>query len=319
MAPGPRTPFDDELTVSMSAEEREEALRAARKPVPRPPATAKQAARAGPVPGAKPGATGAHPALARPAGPGPSQARVTDVVPALRPPGTSTNPALRRQEGPRFDSTFDGQDTTRTEVLLGQRPTRSVEVPSLRVPTREEMKAVSARFDGMTAGRAVVQPPSRLTPLEPDVSSTPGARDPLLTRVVLDQFAPEVNPRYARGEAGHLFVWDFTHAMGCAVPRFRAGGELTLGQLWAWLRTLSADAGWLLVSARRVSALAATGAPVIALPRTPRSPLIAVARPDLRGKDGLPLLASACSRERGSQLTVAQAFGEPQADFYFHE
>jgi hypothetical protein len=301
VAPGPKNPFDDEVTFSVSAEER----------APRPSATAKHAAHAGPVPGAKRGMTGTNPALA--------QARVTDTVPALPSSGPSSNPALRREEGPRFSSTFDGRDTTRTEVLLGQRPTRSAEVPALRVPTREAMKAVSARFDGMTAGYAVVQPPSRLKPLEPDVSSTPGARDPLLTRVVLDQFAPEVNPRYARGEAGHLFAWDFTHAMGCAVPRFRAGGELTLGQICAWLRTLSADAGWVLVSSRRASELAATGAPVLVLPKTPRSALIAVARPDRRGSDGLPLLASACSRACGSQLTVAQAFGEPRADFYFHE
>lgn len=260
MAPGRKHPFDDEVTVSVSAEEREEALRRVQqRPAPRPSVTAKHAAHAGPVPGAKPGTTGTTPALARPAGPGLASARATDLVPALRPSGTSTNPALRREEGPRFTSTFDGRDTTRTEALLGQRPTRSAEVPALRVPTREEVEAVSRRFDGMTAGRAVVQPPSRLKPLEPDVSSTPGARDPLLTRVVLDQFAPEVNPRYAKGEAGHLFAWDFTHAMGCAVPRFRAGGELTLGQLCAWLRTLSADAGWLLISARRAAELCRHG------------------------------------------------------------
>jgi hypothetical protein len=44
-----------------------------------------------------------------------------------------------------------------------------------------------------------------------------------------------------------------------------------------------------------------------------------VARPDARGKDGLPLLASACSRNCGNQLTVVEAFGERYADYYFHD
>lgn len=324
MAQQPKNPFqDEELTVRMGQRDpltvRGQSAakspgrtptveQAAAKIQPRTPTVEQPAARA------PPGKTGAP---MKPAAP------TKLPAPAKQRSGAGSLTAIpqRKEEGVRYSSTFDSVDQTRTNTRLGRTvssPGGDLQ-PAKRTLSRDEMKAVATRFDGTVVPASVAMSSSNLRPVEPEVASTPGSRDPLLSRVVLDQFAPETNPRYARREAGHIFVWDFANAMGCKVPRYRATGELTLEQVCSWFRTLGTDAGWIKITGQRAVELATGGAPVIALPRNPRLMLLAVARPDEQGSDGLPLLSSACQRQRGSRLTAAEAFGERHADYYFHE
>jgi hypothetical protein len=216
----------------------------------------------------------------------------------------------------RFASAFGDDEKTQVDRLMGRpRPTAPPQGPRL---TPAELTAVAARFDGKRPSPSVEIPAAQLKPLEVEASSVPGDRHALLTRAVLDQFAPETNSRYAEGECGHVFVWDFTRAMGCATPRWKRNIELTMEQVCAWFRSLSNAEGWIRVAATRAIELGKAGNPVIAMPKTAGLPLLAVLRPDDVDPEGAPLLASACSRKRGNRMTSREAFGQRHADFFFH-
>jgi hypothetical protein len=349
----PKNPFgDDEVTVGMGSRHGPAARpgpRPAGQAGPRPTGTAADPSRssgmlppvkaapgrAGPSPAAPgaaltkarpaPAASGAGPARGSGAGPAvktsPGQAGPTPGASAARGSASLTATPRRTSSGDGFASAFDSEEQTRTEVqrvrTLGAVP--AVQPPPRRTLTKDEVKAVARRFDGNAVPSAAAMSASMLQPVNAEVVSAPGARDPLLSRVVLDQFAPEINRRYASRESGHIFVWDYANAMGCQVPRYRASGELSIAQVCSWFRTLAADAGWIKIVSSRAAELSGKGYPVIALPRNPQSMLLAVVRPDERGGDGMPLLASACRRHRGNKLTIGEAFGERQAEFYFHD
>ncbi len=230
------------------------------------------------------------------------------AVPAVIPPVTTPKG--------RFASGF-GEDTTkRFDAAVGR--DRPALTPRPATLSQLELQAVADRIDGSRPSPSVEIPAARLAPLEFEARSFPGDRNPVLTRAVLDQFAPETNARYQVGEGGHVFVWDFTSAMGCPTPRWKGTLELTMAQVGAWFRSLSTDAGWIRLSPSRAAELALTGAVVIALPKGSPQVLLAVARPDELDEDGSPLLATACSRQRGNKLTVRLAFGQRHADYFYH-
>jgi hypothetical protein len=230
------------------------------------------------------------------------------AIPTVIPPVTTPKG--------RFASGFGEDKTKKFDAGLGRdRPSLTPRPPSL---SQLELQAVAERIDGSRPSPSVEIPAAQLAPLEFEATSFPGDRNPILTRAVLDQFAPETNARYEVGECGHVFVWDFTSAMGCPTPRWKGKLELSMAQVGSWFRSLSTDAGWIRLSPSRAAELALTGAVVVALPKGSAEVLLAVARPDELDEDGGPLLATACSRQRGNKLTVRQAFGQRHADYFYH-
>jgi hypothetical protein len=216
----------------------------------------------------------------------------------------------------RFASSF-GDVAVKPGPALGRPQPQPAAAPGHPL-TQAEVSAVAARFDGRRAAASAEVPAAQFKPLEVEATSQPGARQAVLTRAVLDQFAPETNSRYAVGECGHVFVWDFTRAMGCATPRWKAARELTAEQVCAWFRSLGTTDGWIRVASARAAELLKAGHPVIAMPKASGASLLAVGRPDEVDADGAPLLASACGLRRGNRLTTREAFGLRHADYFFH-
>lgn len=284
-----KNPFEDEeRTVAMPGDLSSKPKRPLSK-VQTPKTSALKPSSAPPVPSSPTGA---------------SSAKLAPVVAPPRPRATG-----------RFASSF-GEENTQMNLVMGKAlPLPKPSSPSL---TPAAVQQVATRFDGKKAAPSVEVPVSQLRPMQLEVESEPGLRQALLTRAVIDQFAPETNSRYATGECGHIFIWDFTRAMGCATPRWKGKTELNMVQVCSWFRSLATGDGWIKIAATRASELLHLGHPVVAMPKTAGAALLAVGRPEDVDVDGTPFLSSACSRRRGARLTTREAFGQRHADYYFH-
>jgi hypothetical protein len=119
----------------------------------------------------------------------------------------------------------------------------------------------------------------RSFPTNPPRTNAPGARSAATYDAVLDQFAVDVNPRYAIRNGAtfcNIFVWDVTRAMGAEVPHWvdrngdptphnsKLGNELNANAVNRWLHEHGARYGWQQVDLRTAVAHANQGRPVVA-------------------------------------------------------
>ena len=186
-----------------------------------------------------------------------------------------------------------------------------------RTQTTQQMRAFGEKYSAQVSDEVKVTG-RHLAPLAAPLQSQPGARHPVLTASVLEQFRPADNPRYAKGERGHLFIWDATTALGCGIPLYKGGGRLSLEDVVSWFRTLANGRGWVRVSTLRAVELCSKGHPVIAIPKGNVEPRIALCRPGPAGRDGAPLLVCACRSKKGAALSTQEALGARAAEYHFH-
>jgi hypothetical protein len=234
------------------------------------------------------------------------------LAPRPAPRAVPPRPAARQRAAPIAIPRVDRAFAERAKVRLAgvaEKPQ-----PPYRRPTPQELEAVVKTWTGEIPRPEAVMTGSRMTPLNTVMVCRRNERSALALKAVLQQFAPAVNPRYAKGERGQLFVWDVATAMECTVPRFSKYGERTLHQVASWFRTASLSEGWIRVSTERAQALADQGFLVVALPKTRAWEALAIVQPG----PGLKV-ASACQRQRGMHLEVRDALGVGIADFFFHE
>jgi hypothetical protein len=244
----------------------------------------------------------------------------TGQVPAVTATSAQALPsaprALTAHQKQQLGSGFvDAEAERRRKAMLG--------VPAARAPEAAAVvkAAPSTHFDGQTA-------PPELTSrdlwkaLAPPVTSAPGQRDPERCLQVIHQFAVGTNPRYepeAPGKPrGHIFLWDVSKAMGCEVPHFVGARELTVAQTVDWLRHEGPMRGWHKVADHDVLEVCKLGTLIIALPRDIKVKQLAIVAPQAMPTDFRPRLTGACLK-RGAELTLMDAFGLRQADYFTHE
>jgi hypothetical protein len=221
-------------------------------------------------------------------------------------------PAARQRAAPLAIPRVDRAFAERARVRLAgvaEKPR-----PLERRATPQELEALVRTWTGEVPQSGATITGSHLTPLSTVMVCRRHERSALALKAVVQQFAPAVNPRYAKGERGQLFIWDVATAMECTVPRFSPYGERTLHQVASWFRTASLTEGWMRVSTARAQELADRGALVVALPKTRAWEALAIVQPG----PGLKV-ASACQRKQGLHLEVRDALGVGIADFFFHE
>jgi hypothetical protein len=177
------------------------------------------------------------------------------------------------------------------------------------------------KFDG-TRPAAGVTHRDTIKPVKASLHSHPDCRSSELYLQVLLQFAVGVNPRYAEDAPGkprgHIFVWDVTRALGCAIPHFVSAREMNLTQTSDWLRNESQLHGWNRLDLNRALEMTAEGKPVLMLPRDPKLRLLGVVMPGEVGDDMKPPLAAAALL-RGYQLSASAALGVYSVDYLGHE
>jgi hypothetical protein len=209
-----------------------------------------------------------------------------------------------------LSSSFDDEEPTHVDVRLGQRLRAELDEP----------RGQSRAYDGATPAEEVTATESWKAVAAP-VQSRPGRRSPALYANVIDQFAPAANPRYAPDPGGrsraHVFVWDLSRAMGCEVPHFVKGRELSLLETVDFVRREAPLRGWRRLDAAGAVAAADRGEPVLAVPRDPRQRLVAVVRPGGPGPDGQPRVASA-NLSRSNDLSAAVALARV-CEYFGHE
>jgi murein DD-endopeptidase MepM/ murein hydrolase activator NlpD len=124
-------------------------------------------------------------------------------------------------------------------------------------------------------------------PVNPPLRGDPKARSRTVYDSVINQFAVEVNPRYAPRHNDHycsVFVWDVTRAMNAVIPRLVGGNDEPLepwltDEGWTlsdpcrwmsahdahqWLGQCGSQYGWREVSAKEAQELASMGHPAVA-------------------------------------------------------
>lgn len=263
----------------------------------------------------------------------PPRARTASAVVPVAPAPAGAPPAPRRptveaQTGfdaspPRRqtrDSVFavdELEEMSKVEMMLQGKVRPKAPPVVKRTQTTQQMRTFGEKYAAQVADEVKVTG-RHLAPLAAPLQSQPGARHPVLTTSVLEQFRAADNPRYAKGERGHLFIWDATTALGCGIPLYKGGGRLTLEDVVSWFRTLANGRGWVRVSTLRALELCSKGHPVIALPKGNVEARIALCRPGPAGRDGAPLLVSACRNKKGTALSTQEALGARAAEYHFH-
>ena len=226
-------------------------------------------------------------------------------------PGLAKRPAVVQS---KFQaSSFDDEERTQIDAVLGK--VRGVE----RRADQEVPTAANEVYDGVTPAEAVSSTEPWMAVTAP-LQSQEGRRSAPLYASVIDQFAAGHNPRYlpdppAKPRA-HLFVWDVSRAMGCEVPHFLGGKEMSLLETVDWIRREAPMRGWRRLDAGRATAAAERGELVLAIPRDPRQRLVAVVRPGGLGPDGFPRVASA-NLKRGANLGANEVLGR-LIEYYGH-
>ncbi|MEN9797355.1 MAG: hypothetical protein RL653_1051, partial [Pseudomonadota bacterium] len=257
-----------------------------------------------------------------PAQPPPQQAPQAPGPPPQRRPTVEAQTGFdtggpRRQTRDSVFAVNELEDISKVEIIL-QGKVRPMAPPVVKPPPpTQAMKAFGARYAQETAAEVKVTG-RQLVPLAAPIQSEVGARHPVLTANVIDQFRPGENPRYQKGERGHLFIWDVTTAMGIPIPLYKGAGRLSLDEVVSWFRSLANGRGWVRISTARAVELSNKGYPVVALPRGNVEPRIAMCRPGGAGRDGGPLLATACKAKRGGALGTVEALGVKHAEYHFH-
>jgi len=138
-------------------------------------------------------------------------------------------------------------------------------------------------------GNAGTIPYESWKPVNPAVTSAPGARGAANYRAVIDQFRVETNGRYKVNKQGkgdtycNIFMWDVTSAMGAEIPHYvdaktrepraypdTAGALcMTANMMANWLETVGPAHGWRRVSAQEAQHYANSGCPAVAVWKNP--------------------------------------------------
>ncbi len=238
----------------------------------------------------------------------PSLPRVAGVVPQASAPIKRTNPFQKQLRA----SAFDDDERTQIDAMLGK-------VKQLELDDDEEPTAATEFYDGETPADDVTSTDTWKAVQAP-VQSKPRRRSARVLWTLLDQFAVAHNPRYRPAtplEArAHIFLWDVSLAMGCEVPHFRAGREMTLAHTIDWVRREGPTLGWQRAKADGALAAADRGELVVALPVDLKVRTLAIVRPGGAGDDGLPRVATA-GPTRNNDASVRAALGD-KVDYYFH-
>jgi hypothetical protein len=104
--------------------------------------------------------------------------------------------------------------------------------------------------------------------------------------------------------------------MGCEIPHFVGGREVTLAQAVDWLRINGHARGWRKTALDRALEVAASGCMCVAVPKDTKKKLIAVVRP---GDEDGELRVAAGVPERGNNLSVEEALGTTEIEIFSHD
>jgi hypothetical protein len=208
-------------------------------------------------------------------------------------------------------SGFDDDERTETSAILGH-------APRVTLDEDEDDSSLGQVCDGL-------HPAAGVTAIDtwkatsPPVQSMFGRRSKRGYLNVIAQFAAGHNPRYAPDAKGasraHVFVWDVSRAMGCEIPHFLGGRELSLAQTVDWMKLSSQPRGWRRVKIETAIEQVEAGNLVVMVPRDPKKKLIAV----LRGHERGELRVAAAVPERGNDLPAVDVMGTHDVDLYVHD
>lgn len=290
--------------------------------------------------------TGAHEAFTRGRTTGqfeamPSAPRKTGSLPVQSSPGpkTASQPAaqplahLTQQPGSVTISgarkLTDVQKSQLSSAFQGAREAESKAKRALALgktarpfaDDEDEPTSIGKHFDGNTA-------PTELTnrdvwkAVQAPAQSREGRRSADVYKNVIDQFAVGTNPRYEpdapEKPRAHIFVWDVSRAMNCEIPHFVGAKELTLGQTVDWLRHEGPMRGWMRATEEDAHAAAQGGQLAVVLPRDIKLKLMAIVLPEAEPDEyGKPWVAGA-AKARGKRLTLAQALGSSNVEYFVH-
>lgn len=161
---------------------------------------------------------------------------------------------------------------------------------------------------------------ARWEPRPLTVTGDAGARSPELLEQILDALEVETEPRY-RPDGPitwcNLAVWDATRALGCDVPHWHRGKELTANGMILWLRSEGVLRGWAHVSEASARLAANRGEAVVAAWLNPHGGHghVAMVRPT---PDGEPLRIWQAGARNLNSAPLAVGFGSRPVSFYSH-
>lgn len=317
-------------------------------PKQRPPAPPKQKTGVRPAVAPKPGPTAPRP---RPSDPGSTLSdfeentvntraptlgeirRITGSIPTGRttsplvPQPAATAPPPQPREQPSqvltarpnvlqrqlHHSGFDDEERTETSAILGHAPRLTLD------EDEEEDSSVGMAFDGVHPAPGVAAIDTWKATIPP-AQSMFGRRSKRGYLNVIAQFAAGHNPRYAPDAKGqprsHVFVWDVSRAMGCEIPHFLGGRELSLAQTVDWMKLSSQQRGWRKVKLETALQQVELGNLAIMVPRDPKKKLIAVLRP----REGhAELRVAAAVPETGNDMPALDVMGTNDVELYVHD
>jgi len=224
--------------------------------------------------------------------------------------GLTARPAVLQRH--LHHSGFDDEERTETSAILGH-------TKSLTLDEDEDDSQVSQVYDGIHA-------PPALTAIDtwkatiPPAQSMFGRRSKRGLLNVIQQFAAGHNPRYAPDANGqsraHIFVWDVSRAMGCEIPHFLQGRELSLAQTVDWMKMTSHTRGWRKLLPDTALKEVEQGNLGIVVPKDKKLKTIAVLRP--RSSDGVVRVAAAVPG-KGNEVSVHEALGTADIELYVHD
>ncbi|MBL8952961.1 MAG: hypothetical protein JNK82_19445 [Myxococcaceae bacterium] len=210
-------------------------------------------------------------------------------------------------------SGFDEEERTETSAIMGHAKGLTLD------EDEDESSQVSQVYDG-------IHPPPALAAIDtwkatiPPAQSMFGRRSKRSLLNVIAQFAAGHNPRYLPDAKGalraHIFVWDVSRAMGCEIPHFLGGRELTIGQTVDWLKMDGHNRGWRKLLRDNALKEVEQGNLCIVVPKHPKQKLIAVLRP--RYSDNVLRVAAAIP-QKGNEIACREAFGTEDVETYVHD
>jgi hypothetical protein len=192
--------------------------------------------------------------------------------------------------------------------------------PSADDDEDDESTVISKQFDG-TKPAPEVTSRDIWRQLNPPMQNREGKRSGDAYEQVINQFAVGSNPRYEPDgpdkPRAHIFAWDVTKAMNAEIPHFVGPKEMSLGQTVDWLRMEGPMRGWRKLPVTEALEQAQQGCPVVALPKDPRTKMIAIVRPAPAGPNGQPRFAAA-GKARANDLGLLEALGVFAAEYFAH-
>lgn len=157
-------------------------------------------------------------------------------------------------------------------------------------------------------------------PILAPLQSCSGRRSLRSTLNVMAQFAPGHNPRYlpdAKGASrAHVFVWDVSRAMGCELPHFANGRELSVAQTVDWLRAEGPSRGWQKLALPAALEQVDRGNLAVVVPRDPKRKRVALLWP--RDRAGT-LRIAAGGPGGGNDVPALEVLGTDDVDAYVHD